>query len=136
MDQGVECLQLGKFDPLHWPSDCLAFFQPREAGHISPRKLIEAQQKLAYLNNCSILDNAIVTKIEKSNQEEQSVDFSFFIISSTYISIMISLTYLPLLDHSSEQVLKFLTKQSKLSCFCKVRVHSDFQNFENCKKYV
>ena len=78
MDQGVECLQLGKFDPLQWPSDCLAFFQPHEAGFINPRKLIEAQQKLAQLNNCSILDNAIVTKIEKLNQEDHSADFAFF----------------------------------------------------------
>ena len=83
MDQGVECHQLGKFDPLQWPSDCLAFFQPQEAGYINPRKLIEAQQRLAQLSNCTILDKAIVTKIEKSNQEDQSVNFSFFTFLST-----------------------------------------------------
>ena len=62
MDQEVECHQLGKFDPLQWPQDCKAIFQPREAGHISPRKLVMAQQKLAQKNNCTILDDAIVTK--------------------------------------------------------------------------
>ena len=46
MDQGVECHQLGKCDPLQWPSDCQAVFQPCEAGYINPRKLILAQQKL------------------------------------------------------------------------------------------
>ena len=63
MDQGVECHQLGKCDPLQWPSDCRAVFQPCEAGYINPRKLILAQQKLAKRNNCTMLDDAVVTKV-------------------------------------------------------------------------
>ena len=68
MDQGVECHQLGKCDPLQWPSDCQAVFQPCEAGYINPRKLILAQQKLAKRNNCTMLDDAVVTKV--NNQME------------------------------------------------------------------
>ena len=63
MDQGVECHQLGKCDPFQWPSDCQAVFQPCEAGYINPRKLILAQQKLAKRNNCTMLDDAVVTKV-------------------------------------------------------------------------
>ena len=63
MDQGVECHQLGKCDPLQWPSDCQTVFQPCEAGYINPRKLILAQQKLAKRNDCTILDDAVVTKV-------------------------------------------------------------------------
>ena len=56
MDTVEGCQQLGKFDPLQWPSDCQAIFEPHNAGYINPRKLIQAQQKLAQLNNCTIME--------------------------------------------------------------------------------
>lgn len=63
--EGVKCHRLGKFDPLKWPGDCRAIFQPQEAGHISPRKMIQAQQILAKKNNCHIRNDVLVTKIER-----------------------------------------------------------------------
>ena len=76
MDQGVECHQLGKCDPLQWPSDCQAVFQPCEAGYINPRKLILAQQKLAKGNNCTMLDDAVVTKVLCTEIDSDSVNLA------------------------------------------------------------
>ena len=76
MDQGVECHQLGKCDPLQWPSDCQAVFQPCEAGYINPRKLILAQQKLAKRNNCTMLDDAVVTKVLCTEIDSDSVNLA------------------------------------------------------------
>ena len=78
MDQGVECHQLGKCDPLQWPSDCQAVFQPCEAGYINPRKLILAQQKLAKGNNCTMLDDAVVTKVLCTEIKEFHGSFSTY----------------------------------------------------------
>ena len=74
----VECHQVGKFEPLQWPQDCCALFEPSEAGHINPRKLVIAQQKIAKMNECHFLDG-VVTKIEK----KENAIFKIQVISST-----------------------------------------------------
>ncbi len=42
----------------------MAIFEPKDAGHISPRGLVKAQQIIAQKNNCDLLDS-IATKIYK-----------------------------------------------------------------------
>ena len=66
-----------KIEHLFWSQDCEAIFQPREAGHISPRNLVKAQKVLAKQSNCHILSDALVTKIRKSDE----TDSGLFIIT-------------------------------------------------------
>ena len=59
-----------KMDNLVWPQNHEAIFQPKEAGHISPRMLVKAQKILARKNNCHIMEDALVTKIIKPDGTE------------------------------------------------------------------
>lgn len=61
--QGIKCHPVKPSDfasILEWPPDCAAYFQPSEAGYISPRGLVKAQQKLAMENNCDIMNGLVV----------------------------------------------------------------------------
>ena len=42
----MECYPIDRLEPLNWPSNCKAYFQPKEAGYINPRSLIKAQQSI------------------------------------------------------------------------------------------
>ena len=63
-EQTVDFLPVEHFQHLHWPSQCKAILQPREAGYINPRKLVQAQQKLAQMKNCTLLE-AVVEAVLK-----------------------------------------------------------------------
>ena len=60
--------KVDKMEPLSWPQNCEAIFQPQNAGHISPRNLVKAQKVLAGKNNCQIISDALVTKITKPEE--------------------------------------------------------------------
>ena len=51
--------KVDKMEPLSWPQNCEAIFQPQNAGHISPRNLVKAQKVLAGKNNCQIISDAL-----------------------------------------------------------------------------
>ena len=53
-----------KMEHLYWSQDSEATFQPREAGHISPRNLVKAQKFLAEQNNCHILGTIHIIRMQ------------------------------------------------------------------------
>ena len=50
------------------PGNYIAYHQPDKAGHISPRKLVKAQQKIASLKNGCKFINGCANHIEKNEQ--------------------------------------------------------------------
>ena len=50
------------------PENYIAYHQPDKAGHISPRKLVKAQQKIASLKNGCKFINGCATHIEKQKE--------------------------------------------------------------------
>ena len=50
------------------PENYIAYHQPDKAGHISPRKLVKAQQKIASLKNGCKFINGCATHIEKHEE--------------------------------------------------------------------
>ena len=47
----------------------MAYHQPNESGHISPRKLVKAQQKIAFEHNGCKFINGHAKSIEKEGDE-------------------------------------------------------------------
>ena len=56
------------------PENYMAYHQPNESGHISPRKLVKAQQKIAFEHNGCKFINGHANSIEKEDDE-------FFIVT-------------------------------------------------------
>ncbi len=65
-DMGINCQLLTEHPFMKWPEECVAIEERKESGHINPRKLVEAQQKLAG-ENCHIVDG-IVTDVTEENK--------------------------------------------------------------------
>ncbi len=66
-NQGIECKVSSSHPYLKWPDHSVAVEQNMEAGYINPRKLVEAQQKLAASKNCQVIDGVVVEIDEETN---------------------------------------------------------------------